>query len=202
MYAFNTTAAGGTVTNQPDPIAMLEQIYEHTERVLAEVRPEQYPLPTPCTEWNVRQLLNHMIGSVHGMASAVAGEAPTAGDPPDFMATSDPAGQFRLAAERSLAAWRGDGALDGPVRLGPLEMPGHAALELNKIDILTHSWDVGEAIGAARSVDPSVAEAVLAAAHLMIADEMRGAMFAPEVAIAQDAPAFDRLAAFLGRQPA
>ena len=61
------------MTNHTDPVTLLEQIYDHTESVLAEIGPDQYELPTPCTEWNVRELVNHVIGSVHFMASAVGG---------------------------------------------------------------------------------------------------------------------------------
>jgi uncharacterized protein (TIGR03086 family) len=189
------------MTNQPDPVTLLEQIYDHTEGVLAQIGPDQYELPTPCTEWNVRELVNHVIGSVHFMASAVAGDAPPAGDPPDFTGSKQPAREFRAAADRSLAVWRADGALDGMVHLGPVELPASAALGLNQLDVLTHSWDVAEAIGVDRSMDPPVAEAVLAASQMIISDEMRGDRFAPAVPIADDAPAHDRLAAFLGRQP-
>ena len=65
-----------------------------------------------------------------------------------------------------------------------------------------HVGDVAEAIGVDRSMDPPVAESVLAASQMIISDEMRGDRFAPAVPIADDAPAHDRLAAFLGRQPA
>jgi len=195
------------MTNQPDPVTLLEQIYDHTEKVLAQIGPDQYELPTPCTDWNVREVVNHMIGAIHFMASTVAGEEPAAGDPPDFTASQrpaeeQPAREFRAAADRSLAVWRADGALDGLVHLGPVELPASSALGLNQLDVLTHSWDVAEAIGADRSMDPAVAEAVLATSQMIISDELRGDRFAPAVPMADDAPAHDRLAAFLGRQPA
>ena len=88
------------------------------------------------------------------------------------------------------------------MQLGPVELPAQAALGLNQLDVLTHSWDVAEAIGVDRSMDPAVAEAVLVASQMIVSDEMRGDRFAPAVAISDDAPAHDRLAAFLGRQPA
>jgi uncharacterized protein (TIGR03086 family) len=190
------------MTIQIDPVAQLGQIYDHAEHVLAEIGPDQYDLPTPCAEWNVRDLVNHMIGSVYFMASAVEGEAPPAGDAPDFTAALEPAREFRVAADRSLAVWRTDGALHRSVRLGPIELPAQAALGINQVDILTHSWDVCVALGVDRSIDPALAEAVLAASQMIVSDELRGDRFAPAVPIADDAPAHDRLAAFLGRQPA
>ena len=190
------------MTNHIDPIAQLEQVYEHAEAVLAEIGADQYESPTPCTEWNVRELVNHMIGTAHFMASAVAGEAPSTGEAPDFTAGNEPAKELRAAADRSLAAWHADGALDGTVHLGPVELPAQAALGVNQVDILTHSWDVAQAIGIDRSIDPELAEAVLAVAQMITSDELRGDRFAPAVPVADDAPAHDRLAAFLGRRPA
>ena len=64
------------MTNHTDPVALLEQVYDHAEGVLAQVGPDQHELPTPCTEWNVHQLVNHMVGGVHFIASAVAGDEP------------------------------------------------------------------------------------------------------------------------------
>ena len=190
------------MTNHTDPIALLEQVYDHAEGVLAQIGPDQHELPTPCTEWNVHELANHMIGGIHFIASAVAGDELPAGDPPDFAASEDPAKELRMAAERSLAVWRTDGALDGTVDLGPVELPAQAALGINQVDTLTHSWDLCVALGIDRSIDPELAEAVLAIAQMVTTDENRGDRLAPAVPIADDAPAHDRLAAFLGRQPA
>ena len=47
------------MTNHTDPVALLEQVYDHAEGVLAEIGPDHHELPTPCTEWNVHELANH-----------------------------------------------------------------------------------------------------------------------------------------------
>ena len=44
-----------TMTNHTDPITLLEKVYDHAEGVLAEIGPDNHQLPTPCTEWNVRE---------------------------------------------------------------------------------------------------------------------------------------------------
>ena len=82
------------MTNHTDPVALLEQVYDHAEGVLAEIGPDHHELPTPCAEWNVHELVNHLIGGVHFIASAVAGDEPSAGDPPDFAASQDVAKEF------------------------------------------------------------------------------------------------------------
>jgi uncharacterized protein (TIGR03086 family) len=190
-----------TMTNLTDPVALLEQAYDHAEGVLAEIGPDHHELPTPCTEWNVHDLVNHMIGSVHFMASVVAGDEPSAGDAPDFAASQEPAKEFRMAADRSLAVWRSDGALDGMVNLGPIELPAQAVLGLNQLEMIAHAWDLCVALGVDRSIDSALAESAFAVAQMVASDELRGDRFGPAVPIADDAPAHDRLAAFLGRQP-
>jgi uncharacterized protein (TIGR03086 family) len=190
------------MTHTTDPVALLERIYQHADSILSQISPDQYELPTPCTQWNVRDVVDHVTGSIYFMASAVTEDVPQAAPPADVAATEQPAERFRAAADLSLSVWRSPGALEGSVRLGPVEMPAQALLGLNQFEVLTHAWDVAEGIGVDRSMDPAVAEAALAAAHMIVSDETRGDRFAPSVEIADDAPAHDRLAAFLGRRPA
>lgn len=179
----------------------LRAVYDHTAGVIATVRPEHLDRPTPCTEWNVRELLNHTIGVVHGIAGGVRGDAPQGGDAPDFTADPGASAAFAQASESSLAAWGADGVFDGPVNIGAGEMPAEVAIGINMLDTLTHAWDVSEALGNDRSMEPGVAEAVLAASRMVISDEIRPGRFGPAVDIGDDAPAHDRLAAFLGRHP-
>lgn len=179
----------------------LAGVYEHTGRVIAGVRDEHLELPTPCSEWNVRELVNHTIGVVFGIAAGVSGQPGPAGDAPDFTADGGAASSFDQAKQASLAAWNADGVFDGTVNIGAGDMPAEAAIGINMLDTLTHSWDLAEALGQDRSMDPELAEAALAASKMIISDEIRPGRFGPAVEIADDAPAHDRLAAFLGRHP-
>ena len=64
-----------------DVIASLEQTFAHTSVVVAGVRVEQQGDKTPCAEWTVRELLEHMIAVVAGFGSAAGGQAaPASGD--------------------------------------------------------------------------------------------------------------------------
>ena len=73
-----------------DVIAALEQTFIHTSGVVAGVRADQLDDPTPCAEWTVRQLLEHMIGVVAGLGSAVGGNPPQA-----FVLGADPAAKSK-----------------------------------------------------------------------------------------------------------
>lgn len=188
------------MSNQPNPVETLQGVYAHTQAVMGGVSADNLERPTPCSEWNVRELVNHTIGVVHGIAAGVAGDEMPAGDPPDFTAGNDVAGEFAKAAARSLTAWSEDGVLDRVVQVGP-GMPGSAAIGVNLLDTLTHAWDLAEALGTDRSMDPAIAEATLGAAQMIVNEDLREGRFGPAIAIADDAPAHDRLAAFLGREP-
>lgn len=179
----------------------LRNVYDHTSGVIGQVRPEHLDLPTPCTEWNVRELLNHTIGVVHGIAGGVAGDERPDGEAPDLTADDGAAAAFAHASETSLAAWSAPGVFDGPVNIGAGEMPAEVAIGINMLDTLTHAWDLAEALGQDRAMDADVAERTLAASKMIVSDDIRAGRFAPAVPISDDAPAHDRLAAFLGRHP-
>ena len=75
-------------------IDALEQTFQHADGVIGNVRPDQYDDPTPCSEWAVRDLLSHTIGVVSGLGAAAAGNPPS-----EFALGTDPAAQFREAAD-------------------------------------------------------------------------------------------------------
>jgi uncharacterized protein (TIGR03086 family) len=179
-----------------DLIDALDETFDHAQRVIAGVRVEQYANKTPCTEWTVRDLLEHMIGVVAGFGAAAAGT-----EPGRFVLAPDPAGQFQTAAASTLAAWRSPGVLDRVIHARPGSMPGRALAGINLLDTATHTWDLAVATGQLPALPDDAARAALEASRATITPEMRPGRFAPEVATAADASPTDRLVAFLGRTP-
>ena len=100
-------------------VEALEQTFDHAHGVVAGVRADQYGAATPCEEWSVRDLLEHMIGVVAGLGAAAAGEGPS-----PFELADDPADQFQVASAAAVKAWRQPGVLDRVVDAGPGPMPG------------------------------------------------------------------------------
>jgi uncharacterized protein (TIGR03086 family) len=175
----------------------LEQTYEQTYKVIAGVRSDQLDDPTPCADWNVRDLLTHAIGVVAGMAAATAGEPRS-----EFVLGSDPAAQFRAAADANLAGWRRPGVMDETVNAGPGPMPGKVLANINLLDTATHTWDIATATGQPGTLPDAVAGMALEASRQIVNPKLREGRFDPEVDVTGDAGATDRLVAFLGRQPA
>jgi uncharacterized protein (TIGR03086 family) len=162
--------------------------------------------PTPCAEWDVSALLNHVIGTLWLAEGLLGDQAPRypmapGGLPPADLVGDDPAAAYAEAAAAALAAAAGDTLTR--VHITPLgEMPGPALAGFITLDILVHGWDLARATGQPADLDGRLAAHVLGFAEQALATpEARAARIGPAVAVAADAPVTQRLVAFLGRQP-
>ena len=163
------------------------------QRVLRGVAEADYHKPTVCTEFDVTQLADHLIGSVTFLGAA-AGAEPSASP-----ATSSLEARVAAAAQATLEAWHVRG-LDGEIKVGPHEMPAGAALGILSIEFLVHAWDFAQATGQQAVVSDEVAQHVLGVARQIITPEARGGgSFADPVEAGLDAGLLDRLIAFTGR---
>jgi uncharacterized protein (TIGR03086 family) len=176
-----------------------DAVRRNHDRVAA-VEPGQLGDPTPCTDWDLRALMGHIIGGYQMFAAGLG--HPVAAD----TTPADTAGLHRAAGEAAIAAFAAPGALERTVSLPVGDVPGHVALTLALTDAVVHGWDLAKATGQDTTIDHEVAAVLLAGAEQMVGPQMRqpdGAMpvFAPPVAIGPERPAADRLIAFLGRRP-
>jgi uncharacterized protein (TIGR03086 family) len=181
-----------------DVVDALQVTFANAHGVIAKVRTDQLDDKTPCTEWSVRDLLEHTIGVVAGMGAAIGGSG-SARD--HFTLGADPAAQFEGASAATLAGWRTPGVLDRTVDGGPGPMPGRVLAGINLLDTATHTWDIARATGQPAALPDDVARAALEAAHMIIKPEIRAGRFGPEIAAPAGASATDELVAFLGRTP-
>jgi uncharacterized protein (TIGR03086 family) len=179
-----------------DVTAALEQTFTHTSGVVAGVRAEQLDEPTPCDEWTVRQLLEHMIGVVAGLGAAAGGNPPQ-----EFVLGADPAAQFDEAAAAALAAWQVPGVLDRILEIPAGAMPGHVVAGINLLDTATHTWDLAIATGQPADLPEPVATAALEASEQIIRPDVRPGRFGPEQSLPSGTSTTARLVAFLGRTP-
>jgi uncharacterized protein (TIGR03086 family) len=177
-----------------------------TEQVFARVTADQYDRPTACTEWNVRDVLNHVVSTLV-LGKALLGDIPPApgtGGPgalPELdLIGDDPLDAYRKAAAELLVAAGGDAlARNHTTPLG--EMPGFVLGGFTTLDIAVHGWDLAKATGQDATLETGMAETMLAFAQQTLSDDMRAPRIGPALPVADDAPATDRLVAFLGRMP-
>jgi uncharacterized protein (TIGR03086 family) len=177
-----------------------------TAAVVKGINAEQMSAPTPCTAWNVQALLNHVLGTLW-LGAGLLGDRPPqhvmapGGLPVDDLHGGDPAAAYAEASAAALAAASTDDALlrTHPTPLG--EMPGPVLAGFTTLDIFVHGWDLAKATGQNTDLDADLAAHVLGFAQQTITDNTRAPRIGRAVPVAADAPAIDRLVAFLGRQP-
>ena len=183
---------------------LLERTMESTGRIIAGLKPEQYSLPTPCSDWDVRGVLNHIIGGNHFFVGIAAGGQPEVPSEPRDLVGDDPATAYAQGAKLALEAWRAPGVAESIVHMPVGDMPGAFGTGLHFMDHLVHGWDIAKATGQEDLVDNELAEAAFALVNGNIGDELRqaGGPFGPEVAVDEDCSPIERLVAYLGRNPA
>jgi uncharacterized protein (TIGR03086 family) len=166
--------------------------------LLANVSADQLGAPTPCAEWDVKGLTDHMIGGANMFAGMFGGESGAA--PEGAVAGPALAAAYDEATGRLAAAASAEGALDKTVSLGRMQLPGSAALALATADHLTHAWDLARATGQTLEVPEELADFALTSWQQMIQPPMRdGTMFGVEQQAGAGASTMDRVAAFTGR---
>lgn len=185
-----------------EPLQLLERTLDQTASVVAGVRSEQAALPTPCESWDVGALVAHVILGLDKYVERARGGTPDwTAEVPD--PGSDWAGAFRAKADELLDTWRAAGDLSGTLELpGMGELPATFPLDQQITEFAVHSWDLVRATGQPADLDPAIAEHALTWARQAMRPEYRGPAtgFGEERPAPPDASAYERLAAFFGRQ--
>lgn len=175
------------------------------EQRLDLVAPDQWSLPTPCDEWDVRGLVNHVVTanttserSLHGATRdemiALIGA--------DYLG-DDPLGAFARGADAEAAAFREPGALERVVHHPAFDMPATQLLDFRIGDMLLHAWDLARAIGAAETLDPRVVNIVWESLEPLAAALPASGAFGLGASgtVTDDAPLQLRLLDLTGRRP-
>jgi uncharacterized protein (TIGR03086 family) len=184
----------------------MQRVLDETQRVVDAIEPSQLGLPSPCAEWDVRAVLNHVTGGADMFATCVDEGGITDERLVELISGDnlgdDYKGSFAAASKRAMAAFAQPGAADKMVTLPFGSMPAGVAMRIAIFDVAVHTWDLAKSTGQSTEIDRGVLEAALEAGRQMIGPDMRnGGLFGGEVSVADNAPLQDQLAAFAGRQP-
>jgi uncharacterized protein (TIGR03086 family) len=144
---------------------------------LALVRPGQWTAQTPCTEWDVRALVNHVVGAkrryvmlLHGAATDEV-EVTRAVD----HLGGDPVASFAATAAELKAAFGEPGAMARTAHHRAGERTGAQLLQMRVLDVAVYTWDLARAIRADESLDPGVVAFALTLHDTFDAARQRGA---------------------------
>ncbi|MDJ0769570.1 MAG: TIGR03086 family metal-binding protein [Ilumatobacter sp.] len=185
-----------------DATTAMHQTFGIVDDLVAGLTPDDREKSTPCTEWNVHELINHMCGGGHGIASGLQGQAPPEGGPPDFLADGPSAGWEAMKAHLAEAATPEILSATHQMPFG--EVPGEMALSVIVADHLTHAWDLAQATGQGITVSDDLAAFAHGVWQNLVPAEGRpeeGGGFKPVVSVGDDASALDQLIGYTGRTP-
>lgn len=192
-----TTAEPGPAA-QVDPVDDLERACAEMGRLIMGVAADGWESATPCPDWTVRQLVDHVVlGQWINVAVLTDGERP---DPDGDHLGDSPFSAYRDASDSLLATLRRPGVLAGTYTVPAGTVPGPVVVQLRLAEQLVHGWDLARATGQESRMAGQTAERSLSAARRMLADVRPGspAFRAPQP-VSDQAPALDQLAALLGR---
>lgn len=183
-----------------DPIDQLAAVLDRSDELIRGVSADQWGGPTPCTEWTVAQLVEHLVRGHRLFASALRRDAPPEEPAVPQQHGTDRARDHRDAADDLLAAFRAPGALEGIVSVPVATVPGAVAVRLRIVEVLTHSWDLARATDQAAEMPDAIVEEHIEFTRrtLSMVPEGRSPFQPPQPVSAEAAP-LDRLAALLGR---
>jgi len=180
-----------------------EQALASFDRQVAHVGGHNLGDATPCAEWTVRELLNHVVGEDLWFAALLDGETLAGvGDRFDGdLLGSDPGAAWAAARQGALAAIRGPGALERGVELSRGLVPAADYVWEILFDHTIHAWDLARAVGGDATIEPALLDAATGwlEGHR---DAVTGSgLFADPVELGSQASDQDRLLAALGRRP-
>jgi uncharacterized protein (TIGR03086 family) len=166
------------------------------------VTPPMLSLPTPCAEWDLEALLNHVSDSAGALDQAIAaGCAGLAPPPGDGRPGPDPVCSLRRQTARLLATCAAAGPARRLVAIGDRELTTNMVALAGAMEITVHGWDISVACGPSQPVPPGLAAVLLPLAPLLVTPATRPGLFADPVPAPGQAGLGDQLVAFLGRQP-
>ena len=181
------------------PLVDLLAVSEHVHSQIASIQPDEWSRSTPCDEWNVRELVNHIVGGIHMVTYGLTGRKIVPEFYGDHLA-DDPVRAHRNAIDEMAAVFHDDAS----VLERALTMPwgscrGSYLAEMFMADDLVHAWDLGQALGRVIEPDQTIVERARVFAEDYVPSRRGPGMFAEAVGLARTGSPIEQLVAYVGR---
>jgi uncharacterized protein (TIGR03086 family) len=175
---------------------------DETSRIVDGIKSAQLDGPSPCADYDVRGLLNHVVSGNWWVEPLVAGKTiDEVGDKYDGdVIGDDPSSAYQASASAAAAAFESPGAMEAPVAVSYGPVPGEIYAGHRFIDVLIHGWDLAVATGQDRTLDPTLVEACWEVVRPQQELLQGSGAFGSAVDVPDDADSQTRLLAVLGRR--
>lgn len=170
------------------------------------VEPAQLDAPTPCAEFTVRRLVNHLLFWGPSLESAahktfVPPPAAKEGDT-DLAGADDWADRLTEHVDKLVTAWREPAAWEGTTTMGgPADMPAAMIGGMVIVDLVIHGWDLAAATGQKADWDDDVLAFTLVEVAKTAQQGRDMGVYGPEVTVPDSATLLDRILGMTGRDP-
>ncbi|MFB7543824.1 TIGR03086 family metal-binding protein [Streptomyces zaomyceticus] len=155
--------------------------------------------PTPCAEYDVRALLNHLLGVVVHFQALAAKQPADLALGTDWLADPGWRDRFEAETEKLVEAWSAPGAEEGST--GAMALPARTVGSMVLLDLTVHAWDLARATGRSFEPDPAVVAGLVEEVERMAPMARKAGVFGEPAELPGDATAFERLLATTGRDP-
>ena len=148
----------------PSLLAALDCAVEEFSRRLVVVSGDQWEAATPCTDWNVRYLVAHVVGG-NRFAALILDGAEVEEAMKVVMGTqqlgSNPMDDFNESVAAQRDGFGQAGALERLVSHPLGDISGERFLRMRVFDVAVHAWDLAVAIGHDPDLDDGLVETVI-----------------------------------------
>ncbi len=176
-------------------------LQEFDKRVHA-VTGDQWNSSTPCTEWNVRDLVNHIVNEDRWVAPLMVGKTiADVGDSLDGdLLGDDPKRAWDEARDGALSSVEQPDALGRVVHLSFGDTRADVYLVQLAVDHAIHAWDLARATGGDERIDPDLVEFAYLGLEPQVEEWRKAGIFADEVEVPEGADRLTQLLAIAGRK--
>ena len=173
----------------------------HFSTLVQQIKDDQWDNPTPCSDWNVRALVNHLVYEARWMPPLLQGETiEQVGTQFDGdLLGADPKTSYDDALGAAGTAIRAPGAVEGTVHLSYGDTPAAEYLGQLTSDFVVHAWDLARGIGADDTLDVDLVTWVDDMARPQAAMLAASGLFDPPIDVPADADPQTKLLALFGR---
>ncbi|MFC8452617.1 TIGR03086 family metal-binding protein [Kitasatospora sp. NPDC057223] len=183
-------------------LSLYPQALDAFGHLVRRVAPHQWAAPTPCTEWAVRDVVNHLTAEQLWVPELLMGStvAEVGGRFDGDVLDEDPGGAWQAAADAAKEAFLVPGAEDVTVHLSYGDVPALAYCDQMTVDAVVHTWDLARGISADPGLSPELVDFALAEVSGYGEGLAASGLFAPPVEVPADASALTRLLGLTGRR--
>jgi uncharacterized protein (TIGR03086 family) len=186
-------------------VQLVARAAEPLVEIIRNIKPDQLDAPTPCMEYDVRKLINHLLfwgPSLEGAGRKEAVSPPARSDVELDLTGGDWAANLEGQIERLVTAWSEPAAWQGSTHMGgPTELPASMVGGMIVSELVVHGWDLAQATDHRPTWDDDLIRYVHAEVVKTAEQGRQMGIYGPEVGVPGSAPPLDRALGVVGRDP-